>query len=206
MSLFILGKRCSKCKIWQPYINFHKKSSMKDGRKPACIDCELKQASDYLARQKENNDQYLADRRMYWGDNKDRLNYNRRASRSGQNLIYVEQPKRIQDADRHQCIHPICNDVAVKRLFCNRHYESYAKPLGKVYYRRIEIFQRDFWSCYLCEMPIDPYLSLKDKMGATIDHVIPISYGGPDVASNVKAAHFICNSTKSNRLEGGKFL
>ncbi len=32
----------------------------------------------------------------------------------------------------------------------------------------------------------------------TIDHVIPLAKGGYDTIENVKAAHFICNSKKSD--------
>lgn len=36
----------------------------------------------------------------------------------------------------------------------------------------------------------------------TIDHVVPLDLGGDDKRANVQLAHFICNSRKSNRLNG----
>ena len=55
--------------------------------------------------------------------------------------------------------------------------------------------------CYLCEADID--LSLPRKIGVAgwekglhLDHVTPISKGGPDCLENVAPAHAICNLTK----------
>jgi 5-methylcytosine-specific restriction endonuclease McrA len=39
-----------------------------------------------------------------------------------------------------------------------------------------------------------------DKLGATIDHVLPISKGGLDTMENVALAHWICNIRKGNKL------
>ena len=55
--------------------------------------------------------------------------------------------------------------------------------------------------CYLCEQNID--LTLPRKIGVEgwqyglhLDHVTPISKGGPDCLENVAPAHAICNLNK----------
>lgn len=55
--------------------------------------------------------------------------------------------------------------------------------------------------CYLCEQDID--LTLPRKIGVAgwefglhLDHVTPISKGGPDCLENVAPTHAICNLTK----------
>lgn len=55
--------------------------------------------------------------------------------------------------------------------------------------------------CYLCEVEID--LSLPRKIGVAgwefglhLDHVTPISKGGPDCLENVAPTHAICNLNK----------
>ena len=57
--------------------------------------------------------------------------------------------------------------------------------------------------CHICQKPID--LSANRAVGSPgwekalhIDHIIPISKGGPDTIENVKPAHGYCNLSKSN--------
>ena len=54
--------------------------------------------------------------------------------------------------------------------------------------------------CALCNEPVDLSLSRISKMGATIDHIIPISKGGLDEWDNVQLAHWICNNRKGNKV------
>ena len=58
--------------------------------------------------------------------------------------------------------------------------------------------------CYLCEVSID--LTLPRKIGVAgwenvlhLDHVTPISKGGPDCLENVAPTHAICNLTKRGK-------
>lgn len=65
-----------------------------------------------------------------------------------------------------------------------------------------KLIERDKNICYLCGRPCD--ISDKDgyKVGnsyPTVDHVIPISKGGTDTWDNVRLAHHICNSYKSDK-------
>lgn len=56
-----------------------------------------------------------------------------------------------------------------------------------------EIAERDAWRCHLCggSVPDRPY-SARDK-DPTLDHLIPVSKGGPHTRSNVALAHNRCN-------------
>ena len=62
-----------------------------------------------------------------------------------------------------------------------------------------EIAERDGWRCHLCgrKVPDQPYRA-KDR-DPTIDHLIPVSFGGDDVRSNVALAHNRCNWERSNQ-------
>ena len=58
--------------------------------------------------------------------------------------------------------------------------------------RRLEILQRDQWSCFYCQMP-----------ATTVDHIIPIIAGGDPIAyDNLVACCTKCNSSKGSRSEG----
>lgn len=66
-----------------------------------------------------------------------------------------------------------------------------------------EIFERDSWMCHLCGEQIDPTEARCNRLGATIDHLVPLSRGGVDIRGNVKAAHNHCNRRKAATIEGG---
>ncbi len=65
----------------------------------------------------------------------------------------------------------------------------------------LDIFERDGWTCHICDEHIDATLRRGDPMMPSIDHVIPVtgpSYPG-HIASNLAAAHLICNNRKRQR-------
>jgi hypothetical protein len=66
-------------------------------------------------------------------------------------------------------------------------------------YRRGEVFNRDDGICQLCSKPVDRLAVYPDPMSMSVDHVIPISWGGSDTLSNVQLAHLVCNLKKGNR-------
>ena len=61
--------------------------------------------------------------------------------------------------------------------------------------------------CWLCLHPIDLALSYRDPrtgrvnpMSWSLDHVVPINKGGPELdRRNARAAHFGCNSARGDR-------
>jgi 5-methylcytosine-specific restriction endonuclease McrA len=58
--------------------------------------------------------------------------------------------------------------------------------------RRLEVLQRDQWSCFYCMQP-----------ATTVDHVIPIIQGGDPIAfDNLVSCCARCNSSKGSRSEG----
>lgn len=66
--------------------------------------------------------------------------------------------------------------------------------------KHVEVFERDEWTCHLCNQLIDRWRRGQDYMRATLDHVIPLSKGGKHTYDNVKAAHWRCNMDKGDRL------
>lgn len=65
---------------------------------------------------------------------------------------------------------------------------------------RKRVFERDSWKCGICLCQIDKAAKYPDLKSASLDHIIPIAKGGSHTYDNVQAAHFICNSFKSDRL------
>jgi 5-methylcytosine-specific restriction endonuclease McrA len=56
-----------------------------------------------------------------------------------------------------------------------------------------EIFERDDWTCGICRHKIDPSVKYPDPRSASLDHIIPLSLGGPHTRSNVRLACLECN-------------
>lgn len=63
-------------------------------------------------------------------------------------------------------------------------------------YRRMDIAERDGWRCGLCGCPILPFVRYPHPRSLSIDHVVPLSRGGPDAPDNVHATHLRCNLRK----------
>jgi len=62
-----------------------------------------------------------------------------------------------------------------------------------------EIWERDNYICQLCGLPM-AMCELRGvyPLAPTIDHITPISLGGPHTRANVQSAHAYCNSMKSS--------
>jgi 5-methylcytosine-specific restriction endonuclease McrA len=61
--------------------------------------------------------------------------------------------------------------------------------------KRLKVFERDGFKC------VYPNCEVK-KPVLTIDHIIPISKGGPHMYYNVQATHRKCNAAKGNSSAG----
>jgi 5-methylcytosine-specific restriction endonuclease McrA len=48
--------------------------------------------------------------------------------------------------------------------------------------------------------------SVPHPMAPTIDHIVPLSKGGTHEPINCRTAHFLCNSTKGDRLAGDQLI
>ena len=59
-----------------------------------------------------------------------------------------------------------------------------------------EIFERDNWTCGICNESIDKELKWPDVKSVSLDHIIPVSKGGGHIRTNVQAAHLNCNIRK----------
>lgn len=66
-------------------------------------------------------------------------------------------------------------------------------------YRTVDIYERDGWVCQLCGRKVNRQLRWPHARSVSIDHIIPLSKGGPDVPANVQCAHLGCNASKRDR-------
>lgn len=128
---------------------------------------------------------------------------------------------------RRQCGKPDCRrkqDALRQREFKARHKSETGRPYedryaeerraavifrkalkrgangGEVFDER-EVFERDGWVCGICLEPVDPGLRFPDMRRASLDHVIPVSFGGPHTRANTRCSHLDCNVARGNRME-----
>ncbi len=89
------------------------------------------------------------------------------------------------------------------KLCANRHWgrmrARQRRQRTEANYTDLEVFERDGWRCHLCGDLIDWTALRTSPLGATIDHIVPLSKGGADDLGNVAAAHHQCNIAKGNR-------
>lgn len=101
----------------------------------------------------------------------------------------------------------VCYDLACKRRFNAERSSKYvherrARMKGAGYERfdRLEIFERDKWTCGICELPVDQDARWPDAGSASLDHIVPLAKGGSHSRANTQCAHYHCNSVKHTRL------
>lgn len=63
-----------------------------------------------------------------------------------------------------------------------------------------KLYDRDGGKCHICGEAVDMDADTNGDTYGSIDHVIPVSKGGTHTWDNVKLAHRICNSIKSDSV------
>lgn len=75
-----------------------------------------------------------------------------------------------------------------------RHYGCHYEPVN-----RLAVYKRDKYRCYVCGCRVRESKTRAKDM-ATLDHIIPLSRGGPHTYDNVKTCCSACNSSKSDAM------
>lgn len=72
--------------------------------------------------------------------------------------------------------------------------------------RLAEVAMRDRRRCHLCGSSVDLARVWPDPMSPSLDHLVPLTRGGPHAPENVRLAHLRCNVAKGNRGGGEQLL
>lgn len=100
---------------------------------------------------------------------------------------------------RKYCSNKCSNRAMSREEKSKRRQQMKRAFVERVYFKKI--YQRDKGICQICGEPVEYNRCNKDKMAATIDHVIPLSKGGKHCYDNCQLAHRLCNSLKSDKLD-----
>jgi len=79
--------------------------------------------------------------------------------------------------------------------------EAYIAPVF-----RKKVFESDGYRCHICNKLTKKTAKVPHPMAPTLDHLVPLAKGGTHEPVNCRTAHFICNSTKGDRLAGDQLL
>ena len=114
---------------------------------------------------------------------------------------YCHDPIFVLASKRGPAVHPECTIILRKERARRKNNARRRFPYKKQKANFHIIAERDDWICWICELRIDPDLPGTNRMGGTVDHVIPISKGGTDDLDNLKPAHWICNVKRGNKVD-----
>lgn len=100
---------------------------------------------------------------------------------------------------------------------CNTYrsdFKSRARKYGVPYaeFEKRDVFARDAWRCQLCRRAVlkkakrNKITRRLHPRTASLDHIVPMSKGGPHVESNVQCACLECNVKKHARMIGQRRL
>jgi 5-methylcytosine-specific restriction endonuclease McrA len=182
-------KTCTKCGQTKPRTSefFYKSKRSPDGLRPDCSECGRQRSSKYAS----ENKQKTRDSSNAWrvnnaerkkANNSNWYQKNRVAIRAKWKEDYKADPERFKISGR-------VRRARVKQVPFER-------------YRVEDVLAQWGTNCHICGLSIDLTAPRQMRVsgwekGLHLDHVIPISKGGPDTLANVKPAHGLCNIRKN---------
>lgn len=66
------------------------------------------------------------------------------------------------------------------------------------YINKLAVFERDNWTCGICNEPVDREAPWPAPSSPSLDHIVPMAVGGGHVYENVQCAHLRCNVIKND--------
>jgi 5-methylcytosine-specific restriction endonuclease McrA len=63
-----------------------------------------------------------------------------------------------------------------------------------------DVYARDGWICGICTEHVDSAIKWPAPFSASLDHIVPLSKGGPHTRANTQLAHLACNMQKGATL------
>lgn len=109
--------------------------------------------------------------------------------------------RRSEDDKKRHWICPECRAAIKKQAKKKGKKRRRARLRGVIMddYTIEDVIARDGWNCHVCgeeTIPAPVPWEYHPRV-ASVDHIIPISKGGPDILANVKVACHLCNARRS---------
>ena len=183
-----------------------------------CKSCNNKRSAEYRQNNKEqlkeskkeyyqnNKEQILELKKEYYQDNKEQIierqkehyQNNKEQKKEYQKEHYQNNKEKIRESQKEYNQ----NNTHKKREYERKRRALKQRNIHKPY-TEDQVLKLYGAACHICKKPVS--LSANRSPGAPgweqglhLDHVIPISKGGPDTLDNVKPAHGLCNLQKKD--------
>lgn len=184
------GKTCNGCGVWKPLTSYYRRSDSADGREHKCSQCRIaikkawraenherlaEQARTWRAGRREREREL---QRRWYERNRDRvamLARERYARKRADGTL--RRPKRSGPAHRAKQAASRARRIAMLKDNARKYTEA-------EWHRMCA----HFGNCCLC---------CGAETELTVDHVVPVVLGGPDVLANIQPLCFTCNRAKS---------
>lgn len=115
-------------------------------------------------------------------------------------MCAVKARERYARANRKMVGKPLPEAVRLRKRAAHRRWVARnpekAGAHGTSQWHWTHIAERDNWTCWLCGDTawVTTWVAERpDPHYPSVDHVVPISLGGPDTLENVRLAHYRCN-------------
>ena len=187
-------KECSKCLKVKTLEDFRNEPRGKFGKRGECKACEY---AKHIERYSNNREARREIEKKYRAKNPEVF------SRKNKNYYLKNKEKMSESNKRWKEQNPERNSELNRRKERVRRARKFEN--GQELYTESAILELYGTVCHLCELAIDMAAPRKVgtpgwELGLHVDHVIPLSKGGPDTLENVRPAHGKCNLQKQNML------
>jgi hypothetical protein len=194
-------KTCPKCGQIKPYSDWGKNKSKKDGLASECKVCH---AAASAAWRTANPEEQKRRSREQFAKNREKSNAKRQENYWANQEREREHRKRYYAKTmetQRQTSKEWRKNNPEKLREQNRRTRAQRAAVPTERYSCEDVLNKWGTNCHLCGEPIDlsaPRATYQAgwERGLQLDHVIPISSGGPDILSNVKPSHGKCNIGK----------
>ena len=199
------SKACTKCSQIYPLTSdyFHRDAQKSSGLSPKCKICARSMAVLYA----KNNAEQARIRARQWAiDNPEKAKAGRKLNykihgdnyRAKAKLRYIEKREQLLAYGKWYA-----KQFPEKVEAHSNRRRARVRNAYREEYTHQDVLNAHGVDCWLCLEPIDfeaPRQTGKPgwQRGLHLDHVVRIADGGPDVVSNVKPAHGLCNLRRSN--------
>lgn len=186
-------KVCSCCKRSLSIEFFGSNRSTRDGKNVYCRECvrqKSKDRSEYHRQwRSENREKWNAQFREWVAKNKERRKQIVKMSeeKHRDKRLAKKREYYLANKDKFRYWQSLCNKEkkrATKYRYLSRKASVFSEP-----YDSRKIFESFNYRCVYC-----------NSEATCLDHVIPISRGGPDIVANLVAACRPCNTSKGSKM------
>lgn len=209
MDVIVTEKKCWLCKEIKPVSEFYKNSSRKDGLCSECKECKRKSNKEWTSKNpeikkvlerkwilenKEKRKNYLKDylkkyrtTKLMSGDSKVSKDFSKKAASSSRKYYSKNIEKERLRQKKYTQLHP------EKTRFRAKNRKARIKGAnGKITYDEWKtVLEKYKYTCLCCK---------RNDVVLTMDHVVPLVFGGRNTIDNIQPLCKSCNSRKNTKI------